>query len=363
MDSRFNILIEYAVKVSSERDPDKLLVILADLARDILKADRCSLFLLDRERNVLWTKVAHGIEKIEVEANKGVVGWVVKNGKPLIVKDPYKDPRFNPDVDIKTGYRTKNILCVPIFDKKGEVMGAFEAINKLGRKNFTKTDMKIFELIASYAGSVIETSLLEKQIKEAYKETILRLSHAAEYKDKETYNHIIRVGLYAEIMGRGLGLEEEVCKNLAVAAPLHDVGKIGIPDAILLKPGPLTEEEWEIMKKHTIIGYEILKGSKSELLQMAALIALEHHEKWDGSGYPYGKKGKEISLWGRITAIADVCDALLSKRPYKDAWNSEKVYEYLKGQSGKHFDPEILNIFLKNYDEVLRIKEEYKDEV
>ena len=358
---RIKLLLSSAERISREQDVDKLLVMLSDLARDILEVDRCSLFLLDREKNELWTKVAHGVEEIRVPADSGVVGWVAQRGESLVVKDAYADPRFNPEVDKETGYRTQNILAIPLFDKKGNVLGVFQAVNKLSG-NFSEEDLELFTLLGGYASSAIENSLLQAKVKEAYREAIMRLSHAAEYKDPETFNHIIRVGLYAKLMGEKLGLEKEVCENLMLAAPMHDIGKIGIPDAILLKKGRLNDWEWEVMKRHTVIGYEILKDSSSELLQMAALVALDHHERWDGTGYPNGKKGEEISLWGRITSIADVFDALLSKRPYKEPWTLDRTVEHIKSLKGKAFDPKLIDLFFENIDEVMRIRENYKDE-
>lgn len=165
----------------------------------------------------------------------------------------------------------------------------------------------------------------------------------------------------SSLIAQKLGYDEEYCYNLQLAAPMHDIGKIGVPDAILLKKGKLEGEEWEIMKRHTIIGYEILKDSDSELLQMAARISLEHHEKWDGSGYPYGKKGEDICIEARITAIVDVFDALTSERPYKPAWSVEETSKYMKELSGKHFDPNLLEVFLENMPEILKIKQEFAD--
>jgi len=159
-----------------------------------------------------------------------------------------------------------------------------------------------------------------------------------------------------------LGWDEERIETINLAAPMHDVGKVGIPDIILLKPGKLTPDEWEIMKKHSQYGYDILKGADSELLQMASVVALEHHEKWDGSGYPNQLRGEGISIYGRLTALADVFDALTSKRPYKESWSFEKTKDHIYSQSGIHFDPELTKIFLDLYSEMVKIKEEYIDE-
>jgi putative two-component system response regulator len=176
-------------------------------------------------------------------------------------------------------------------------------------------------------------------------DTILRLSQAAEYKDTDTGEHIQRISYYIQAVGKAMTLNEQEIEAYQYASPMHDVGKIGIPDHILMKPGPLDESEWEIMKQHTVIGGKILGGSDSSILKTAETIALTHHEKWNGRGYPYGLKGLEIPMAGRITAIADVFDALTSKRPYKKAFSVEKAFEIMAEDRGKSFDPELLDAF------------------
>jgi putative two-component system response regulator len=200
-----------------------------------------------------------------------------------------------------------------------------------------------------------------KALLESQKEIIERLGFAAEYKDTETSAHTIRVGHYAQTLAIALGLNQKESEQLLLAAPMHDIGKIGIPDKILLKKGKLDKEEWGIMKKHTQIGYDIMQNSKCTLLKNAGIIALTHHEKWDGSGYPFAIKGTDIHLFGRITAIADVFDALMMKRPYKEAWPLDKVLQLLNNESGKHFDPEIVHVFNKVLDDILMIREKYSN--
>ncbi len=202
---------------------------------------------------------------------------------------------------------------------------------------------------------------LEK-IKSASLDSIYRLSRAAEYKDEDTSAHLKRMSNYAVVVGRKMGLGEKTLEYLLYAAPMHDVGKIGIPDRILSKPGKLDPDEWEIMKQHTIIGARILENSLGGFNKLAEVIALTHHEKWDGSGYPYGLKGSKIPLVGRITAIADVFDALTSKRPYKEAYSFEKSVEIIEAGRGSHFDPRVVDAFLASRDEILQIKERYKEE-
>jgi len=200
-----------------------------------------------------------------------------------------------------------------------------------------------------------------KELYESRKEIIFRLGRAAEYRDNETGLHVFRMSHLCARLGRELGMSEDECQMLLLASPLHDIGKIGIPDNILLKPGKLTPEEWDVMKLHTVIGGKILGGSQSEILKMAEVIALTHQEKWDGSGYPLGLKEEEIPLVGRITTICDVFDALTSERPYKREWSAEEAREYIENEAGKHFDPELTQVFLSIMPDVLKIQERFKE--
>ena len=195
------------------------------------------------------------------------------------------------------------------------------------------------------------------------KEAILRLSRAAEYRDPETGSHLLRMSNYTRLIAEQLGLPPAEQELLLEASPMHDIGKVGTPDQILLKPGRLTPEEFEIMKQHAAIGYEILRDSLSPLLQCAAKLALAHHEKFDGSGYPQGLVGAAIPLYGRIVAVADVFDALTSERPYKKAWTLEAAVDFLNSNAGSHFDPACVAAFLAAWPQVLEIHARYRDEV
>ncbi len=191
-------------------------------------------------------------------------------------------------------------------------------------------------------------------------DTIYKLSRAAEYKDKNTGAHIMRMSEYCAVIARRIGLDETDVDMAAYGAPMHDVGKIGIPDRILLKPGKLDPDEWEIMKQHTIIGAQILAGSDAEFISLAEVIALTHHEKWDGSGYPRGLRKSEIPLAGRIVAIADVFDALTSQRPYKEPFPTEESLDMIRQSRGTHFDPEVVDAFFMIEDEIVAIKNRYR---
>jgi putative two-component system response regulator len=192
-------------------------------------------------------------------------------------------------------------------------------------------------------------------------QVIQRLGRASEYKDNETGMHVIRMSHFSEILAKAYGFSDEDAELLLHAAPMHDLGKIGIPDSIMLKPGRLTEEEFSIMKTHPQIGADILGDEDSDLISLAKVVALTHHEKWDGSGYPNGLVGENIPIEGRIVAVADVFDALTSKRPYKDPWSVEETIRYMKEQSGKHFEPKLIELLEQKLEDILAIKEQFKD--
>lgn len=201
----------------------------------------------------------------------------------------------------------------------------------------------------------------EQEVRESQEETIYRLAKAAEFRDNETAQHTIRMGHYCSALGKQIGLDDEFCERLRLAGPLHDVGKIGISDTILLKPGKLTEEEFDAIKEHSEIGFRILGESKSELLALGASIALTHHEKYDGSGYPQGLEGENIPVEGRIAAVCDVFDALTSDRVYKKAMSTEDAIEIMKKGSGSHFDAKILSCFLECMAQILVMKTKFAD--
>ncbi len=199
------------------------------------------------------------------------------------------------------------------------------------------------------------------QLHDTRLQIIRRLGRAAEFKDNETGLHIIRMSYYARLIAQEAGLSEEHTDVLFNAAPMHDVGKIGIPDNILMKPGKLDPDEWDLMQQHTTIGAEIIGGHSSELLQMARMIAMTHHEKWNGKGYPLGLSGEDIPTEGRIVAVADVFDALTNERPYKKAWSADDAADLIKEESGQHFDPVLIEAFIKVLPEILEIKQQYTE--
>jgi len=194
------------------------------------------------------------------------------------------------------------------------------------------------------------------------KETLLRLAKAGEYRDEDTGNHVVRMAEFAHLIAKQMDLDPELCEVIRLATPMHDIGKIGIPDGVLLKPGKLTTQEWIVMRTHTQIGYEILKNSPSCYVNTGAVIALGHHERFDGNGYPQGLAGVDIPIEARVAAVADVFDALQSERPYKKAWSMDRTIDYLRNERGRHFDPNCIDAFLSNLDTVISIQNTFVDD-
>ena len=221
-----------------------------------------------------------------------------------------------------------------------------------------KTHLALFNQARQLEEKVRERT---RELNDTRVEIIRRLSRAAEYKDYQTGMHVIHMSKFCQSIAREIGLPEEEVELIVNAAPMHDVGKIGIPDHILLKPGELDEEEWKIMQTHCEIGYNIIGEHQSDLLRYAGLGALTHHEKWDGTGYPRGWKGGDIPLIGRIIAVADVFDALTSDRPYKKAWPADQAVEHIRNESGRHFYPLLVAAFMKRLPEILKVREDYKN--
>jgi len=248
-------------------------------------------------------------------------------------------------------------------EKKGLEMGAVDYITKpispaivLAR---VRTHLALYDQTRELERLVaLRTAELEK----TRGQIIRRLGRAAEFKDNETGNHVIRMSHYARLIAQASGMRAASVDILFHAAPMHDVGKIGIPDNILLKPGKLDEVEWEVMRQHPAMGAEIIGEHKDELLQAARCVAITHHEKWDGSGYPNGLKGEEIPIFGRIVAVADVFDALTTVRPYKKAWTVEAALQMIEEGAGKHFDPGLMPAFKAALPQMLKIKEQYSEE-
>ncbi|WP_208320304.1 response regulator [Hypnocyclicus thermotrophus] len=271
--------------------------------------------------------------------------------------------------NLKNNIQTKNIPVIFVTAKDQEVdeklgfeAGAVDYLTKPIRPTITKARIKTHLKLANQTKALaIEVDKKTKEIQNTQLEIIRKLGLAAEYKDNETGAHIIRMSTYSKLLALEYGIPEYEANLLFNAAPMHDIGKIGIPDNILQKPGKLNDKEWQIMKTHSNIGAKIIGDHPSDLLKMAKIVALEHHEKYNGKGYPRGLKDNEISIYASIVAIADVFDALTSKRPYKEPWPSEKALNLIKEERGEHFHPELVDCFINIFDKILEVKLNFQD--
>ncbi len=356
---RLSLLLKFGKKAVVTNNLDDLLQLLIEESKAVLMAERATVFLVDKKHNELWSKVASGTKTIRIPLDRGIAGAVAISGQLLNIKDVYKDHRFNPEIDKQTGYRTKSVLTVPMFDGKGHVLGVFQILNKMDGEIFDRQDEELLSLLADQASGHIENTQLYQMVRKGAQETIIRLAGAVEFKDHDTRAHLWRMSQYSAIIAKQMGFEAEWVENLRLAAPMHDIGKIGVPDAILNKPGKLTPEEWVEMKKHPQYGADILKDSDNELMQMSATVSLCHHERWDGAGYPRGLVGEAIPIEARIATLADVFDALTSKRVYKSSFSMDETLDYINKESGKHFDPKVVEAFYHCLPEITALMETY----
>lgn len=358
-------LVKIGRSITAQTDINVLLKVIAEETKIAIQADRCTVFLLDKKKNEIWSKVALGMEnqEIRVPADKGLVGYVIKTGESLNIPDAYNDDRFNPDVDSKTGYKTKTILCMPIKNNNQEIIGAFQVLNKLNGV-FTKGDEDLLVAIGGSASIAIENAQLFEQQKELYKEQkalfesfIDTLATSIDARDKITAGHSSRVKLYSMLIVNELGCDDKFKELIEKAATLHDIGKIGIRDSVLQKEGKLTDEEYRHIQEHVQITHNILdKIYMSDDFKMITEIACSHHEKYDGSGYYRHLKGEEIPYGGRILAVSDVFDAITSRRHYRDKMPIGNVINILIKDSGTHFDKNLVDVFLKiSTDKIVRV--------
>ena len=356
---RLTALLKVTRAISNELNLDTLLYKIMQEVKQVLHADRCTLFMLDKDKNELWSRLAMGIkEEIRIPVNKGIVGHVFNSGQVLNIPDAYKDKRFNPEIDKKTGYKTQSILTMPLQNKFHEVLGVFQALNKK-EGVFTGKDEELLSAISLIAASAIENAQLHDEQKKTFISFIETLSTTLDTRDYITAGHSRRVTLYALEMGRLIKLETQSMEVLRYAALLHDIGKIAIPEVVLFKDRRLSEDEFEMIKRHAHITKNILsKIHFQDKYKEIALVAASHHEKLDGSGYPEGLKGEQIPLGGKILAVADVFDALTSRRQYQDRMDLEKVIEVLDKETGTSFEPFVVyNFKMIPLDRLIKILE------
>lgn len=327
------------------------------IATRLLDAERATLFIYDYEKEILYSRVGTGLtnQTIELKLDEGVAGWVATNKKIVNIKDVYKDSRFSKVTDSKLRFKTKNMLCAPLISIKGDILGVLQVLNKK-RGYFLKRDEQIIEVLAETIASILENFNLVKENELMLKSTIKALSSAIDARDPATKGHSERVSKLAVKIGQQLGYPQERLELLEYAALLHDTGKLGIRDNILLKSGILTPEEFSIMKKHAEFTYSILEQIHyPRHLKNIPFIASAHHEKLDGSGYPKGLTKEQIPEEVRIITVCDVFDALVAHdRPYKKAMAVEQARAILEEGKETLFDPKIVDLLFekKLYEEV-----------
>ncbi len=401
-------LIQLGLEITQISDLDILLEKVLTEARSLVNADAGSIYVKETNEKLRFSHAQNDTLRAKLGPNKkliyttfslpinnnSIAGFVANNGTTLNIPDAYKISgslpfSFDGSYDKLSGYYTHSMLTVPLKNNRGDIIGVLQLINAQDDSGnnvaFMDEDEPLIKHFANYAANAIERAQLTRT-------TIMRMISMAELRDpKETGPHVNRVAAYSleiyEAYARHHNIEKKIIDaqrdSLRMAAMLHDVGKVAISDLILKKPGRFTEDEFAIMKQHTILGARLFLGARSEFDEIAEEVALNHHERWDGNGYPgfvdiktgeaqngygdengkpRGKKAEEIPLFGRIVAVADVYDALSSKRVYKDAWDEDDVINALKEGAGSQFDPELIEIFLEITDVIKSIQQRYPDD-
>ena len=348
--SQLSISAEIGLAVTSTLDPRDALEIVMKKAVEAVSCEVGSILLLDPENNFLTIEASHGIDEeivknTKLKVGERISGWVVKHGEPVMVNDVEKDPRFAKRNSEK--YYTKSLLSVPL-KIRGETIGVLNVNNKKTKKGFTESDLSLLKGLASQVAVAIRNARLYRKVNEAYMNSIKALAAAIEEKDNYTRSHSENVTRYAVAIAEEMGLSIKQIEKVREAAQLHDLGKIGIHDYILNKPGKLTEEEWVEVKMHSLKGARILEPLS--FLNGVIEIIKQHHERYDGKGYPNGQMGNEIHLGARIMAVADAYDAMTSERPYRKAMSREEAVEELKRENGKQFAPNVVEAFLRLFE-------------
>ncbi len=353
--------------------------------QSILKKKKHVLIIDDQTtgRTILEKVIQQIADNLDVHAFGSpteALSWIDQHDPDLIITD-YRMPEMNGVEfirEVRTRPHCENVplMMITVVSEKEVRYEALEAgatafltrpIDQIECRTSCRNLLKMHEqhlIIQDRADWLArQVELATDQITQREKETILRLARAGEYRDEGTGNHVIRMAKYSRQIAEALGcFSKQDCDDLEYAAPMHDIGKIGVPDGILLKPGKLNEHEWEIMQTHTSIGHAILSDSQSRYMQIGAIIALNHHERFDGKGYPNGLKGEDIPLIARVVAVADVFDALVSARPYKHAWETDEAIAYIQQQAGTHLDPQCVDAFMQRIEVIKQIQSDYADE-
>lgn len=323
----------------------------------LMRAERGFLMLRGADGE-LSVRIARGIAHINLEedaflVSRTIVRKVAESGEPILTTNAQQDPRFEGQVSV-AAYQLRSILCAPL-TLKNELIGVLYVDNRAHAGIFRESDLQLFSAFADQAAVAIDNAQLfeglqesNRELEKAYQATLEGWVRALDLRDKETEGHTQRVTILTERLARSMGVDGDALVHITRGALLHDIGKMAIPDGILLKPGELTEDERTLIRKHPVYAYEML--SPIDFLLPAIDIPYCHHEKWDGTGYPRGLKGEEIPFAARIFPVIDVWDALISDRPYRKGLSHEEVRERIRVDSGKHFDPHVVQAFLELED-------------
>ena len=358
MNERLSTILAMATDLTSELDVDRLFQLIIGKVTDAMSAERTSLYVIDWDQGEIWTKVAEQVGQIRLPMGEGISGRVAQTGETLNVADAWDLPYFNREFDKKHNFRTRSVLCMPVKNQLGQAIGVIQVINKKNGELFSPEDENLLKSLSAQVGIALENSLLHEEIRLSFESSIRTLSATVDARHPLTAGHSNRVTTYSMLIGQELNLSEEDLDVLKYAALLHDIGKIGIRDEVLLKDGPFTPEEREEMNTHPIKTKIILNEFHfPRYLSQVPEWAAHHHEKVNGRGYPDGLTGKEMHLGSKILAVADVFDALTSARDYpkypptkgrpRDPMPLERVVSILKNDIGSHFDGAVVEAFLR----------------
>lgn len=339
---RLDLILDVTRQLMSETDLTKLLQLIATATTKIVDCDRATVFLIDREKNEMWSKVALGASEIRFPVGVGIAGTVAVTGKTVNIPDAYADPRFNQAIDKSTGYKTNNLLTFPMTGHDGRVTGVFQAVNKHGGP-FTAEDEATLSSLASSAAVAVENAQLVEGQRQLWLSLVETLAVTVDARDQQTAGHSRRVTRYAEVIAAAMGMGPAEIERVRTAGLLHDYGKIAVRDRFLQKAGKLDDAEFAYMKAHAEKTGEFLTHLRFPPdMRDVPLMAAQHHERMDGKGYPLGLAGDRIHVGARIVSAADVFDALTAPRYYKPAYPIEKTLEIMRSMTGEHLDPAVM---------------------
>lgn len=360
---QFDILCKYMKRIEKSRPPfNEYIEIMSNLSCELMEVERCIFWFYDEENRKIRSLAFQDLNECEIDAFDGIIGHVIRTGEARIVNDILSDPYYNPNIEKTVGFKSYSSIFVPLKNSDNTVYGALQVINKLGGTFFDEEDMEIMIFVSLYCEEALTSFFFEEELIQTQNDIVFLLAELGESRSRETAAHVQRVSIMAERLAQLAQLSSFDVQMVKLASPLHDVGKVGIPDSVLNKPGRLTDEEYATMKGHTGIGHRIFAPMQRKLLRAADIIAYQHHERYDGKGYPEGLRGEDIHIYARITSICDVFDALANKRAYKPAWSKEEIYAEFKKERGYQFDPDLTDLFLENFETFYEILLQHPDE-